>query len=61
MVGPDNNASIRPVHTGQRVGQMWVITEGVKPGEQVIAEGIQKAKEGMPVRPRAFVSSGGSE
>jgi len=61
VVGPDNNASIRPVHTGQRVGQMWVITEGVKPGEQVIAEGIQKAKEGMPVRPRAFVSSGGSE
>jgi membrane fusion protein (multidrug efflux system) len=35
---------------------MWVITEGVKPGEQVIAEGIQKAKEGMPVAPQPFIS-----
>jgi multidrug efflux pump subunit AcrA (membrane-fusion protein) len=42
------------VKMGERVGQMWVITEGIQPGEQVIAEGIQKAKEGMLVRPRQF-------
>jgi membrane fusion protein (multidrug efflux system) len=57
VVGTDNKASIRPVKTGERFGQMWVITEGVKPGEQVIAEGIQKAKEGMPVRPQPFTSN----
>jgi membrane fusion protein (multidrug efflux system) len=54
VVGPDNRASIRPVKTGERVGQMWVITEGIQPGEQVIAEGIQKAKEGMLVHPKLF-------
>jgi membrane fusion protein (multidrug efflux system) len=59
VVGTDNKASIRPVKTGERVGQLWVITEGVKPGEQVIAEGIQKAKEGLPVRPLPFVSNVG--
>ena len=53
VVGSDNKASIRPVKTGERVGQMWVITEGVKPGEQVIAEGIQKAKEGDARSPQA--------
>jgi RND family efflux transporter MFP subunit len=54
VVGPDNKASIRPVKTGERVGQMWVITDGVKAGEQVIAEGIQKAKEGATVQPKQF-------
>lgn len=54
VVGPDNKASIRPVKTGERVGQMWVITDGLQPGEQVIAEGMQKAKEGAPVQPKQF-------
>jgi len=61
VVGSDNKASIRPVKTGERVGQMWVITDGVKPGEQVIAEGMQKAKEGAMVRPKQFNSSGQGE
>jgi RND family efflux transporter MFP subunit len=50
VVGEDNKASIRPVKTGERVRQMWVITEGVKPGEQVVVEGMQKAREGTVVR-----------
>jgi RND family efflux transporter MFP subunit len=54
VVGPDNKASIRPVKTGERFGQMWVITDGVQAGEQVIAEGIQKAKEGVTVQPKQF-------
>jgi len=61
VVGSNNQASIRPVKTGERVGQMWVITEGVKPGEQVIAEGMQKAKEGVTVRPKQFSSIGQGE
>ncbi len=56
VVGPDNKASIRPVKTGERFGQMWVITDGLQAGEQVIAEGIQKAKEGAPVQPKQFKS-----
>lgn len=54
VVGPDNKASIRPVKTGERFGQMWVITDGLRAGEQVIAEGMQKAKEGGSVQPKQF-------
>ena len=61
VVGSDNKASMRPVKTGERYGQMWVITEGIRAGEQVIAEGIQKAKEGMPVLPKAFDPSARKE
>ena len=54
VVGPDNKASMRPVKTGDRFGQMWVITQGIQAGEQVIAEGMQKVKEGAPVQPKQF-------
>jgi len=56
VVGADNKASIRPVKTGERVGQMWVISEGVKAGEQVIAEGVLKAREGSVVAPKQFIA-----
>jgi membrane fusion protein (multidrug efflux system) len=61
VVDSNNQASIRPVKMGERVGQLWVITEGVKPGEQVIAEGMQKAREGVTVRPKQFNSAGQGE
>ena len=54
VVGPDNKASMRPVKTGDRFGQLWVITQGIQAGEQVIAEGMQKVKEGAPVQPKQF-------
>jgi RND family efflux transporter MFP subunit len=52
VVGADNKASIRPVKVGERIGQMWIITEGLQPNEQVVVEGIQKAREGRPVNPK---------
>lgn len=61
VVDSNNQASIRPVKTGERVGQMWIITEGVKQGEQVIAEGIQKAREGVTVRTKQFNAAGQGE
>jgi membrane fusion protein (multidrug efflux system) len=61
VVDATNKASIRPVKTGQRVGQMWVVTEGVRPGEQVIAEGMQKAKQGAVVNPKQFNHAGQGE
>ena len=51
VVGAGNKASIRSVKTGERVGQLWMITQGLQSGEQVISEGMQKVKEGMTVRP----------
>ena len=61
VVDSNNQASIRPVKMGERVGQMWVITDGIKAGEQVIAEGIQKAREGVTVRPKQFNLAGQGE
>jgi RND family efflux transporter MFP subunit len=52
VVGSDNKVDIRPVTVGERFGTMWVISKGLKPGERVIAEGTQKAKQGMPVTPK---------
>jgi len=52
-VGSDNKTSIRPVRVGERIGQMWIITDGVKLGDRVIVEGQQKVKDGMPVKPVA--------
>jgi RND family efflux transporter MFP subunit len=57
VVTPDNKASIRPVTVGERVGDMWIIKNGVQPSEQVIVEGFQKVREGSPVVPKPFQSS----
>jgi len=50
VVGSDNKVTFRNVKTGQRVDTMWVIEEGLKPGEQVVAEGLQALTDGMTVR-----------
>jgi membrane fusion protein (multidrug efflux system) len=55
VVGPENKVAIRQVKTGERVGQLWVIEEGLKAGERVVAEGTQKVREGMAVNPKPFV------
>jgi membrane fusion protein (multidrug efflux system) len=54
VVGSDRKVSIRPVRVGTRTGSLWVVLEGVRPGDQVVVEGIQKVKEGMVVNPRPY-------
>ena len=54
VIGNDNKVSIRPVKVGVRVGTEWIIEEGLKPGEKVVAEGIQRVKAGMTVDPKPF-------
>lgn len=51
VVGDDNKVSIRPVTAGERVGQQWVISGKVKAGDRVVAEGIQKVRDGAVVKP----------
>src|SRR5258706_407631 len=58
VVGNDHRVSMRTVKPGATVGAMWVIDEGVKPGEQVAAEGPQKIKEGTLVTPKSEHHSG---
>lgn len=55
IVGDDNKVNIRPVKVGDRIGNQWVIAEGLKPGERVVAEGVQKVRPGLQVNPRPFV------
>jgi membrane fusion protein (multidrug efflux system) len=49
LVGSDNKISIRAVKAGEKIGQMWVIEEGLKPGEQVVVQGQDKVREGSLV------------
>jgi membrane fusion protein (multidrug efflux system) len=58
VVGSDHKVSMRAVKPGATVGTMWVIDEGLKPGEQVAAEGPQKLKEGALVTPKPVHLSG---
>ena len=54
VVGSDNKVSIRPVQAGERVGPEWVIKGDLKPGDRVVAEGVQKVREGGMVNPVPF-------
>ena len=49
VVKADNTVDIRPVKPAETVGAEWVIDEGLKPGERVIVEGIQKVRPGVKV------------
>jgi RND family efflux transporter MFP subunit len=51
VVGPDNKAEQRPVTMGDRVGEMWIVKSGLKPGERVVVDGTQKAQQGATVAP----------
>jgi RND family efflux transporter MFP subunit len=53
-VDGDNKVNIQPVKVGDRIGNQWVIAEGLKPGERVVAEGVQKMRPGLQVNPRPF-------
>jgi RND family efflux transporter MFP subunit len=57
VVGNDNKVSIRPVKVGERVATQWVVDEGLKPGERVVAEGIQSVKAGLTVNPKPFTGT----
>lgn len=53
-VGPDNKAQARNVVTGDRVGDDQIINSGLKPGDKVIVEGVQKVRPGAPVQPSPY-------
>jgi membrane fusion protein (multidrug efflux system) len=50
VVDQTNKVSIHPVKMGERIGAMWQITDGLKPGDRVIVQGLQKAREGSLVK-----------
>jgi membrane fusion protein (multidrug efflux system) len=57
LVGADNKVSFRNVKVGPRVDSLWVIDDGLKPGERVIVEGLQRVREGMVVNAKPMSAS----
>jgi membrane fusion protein, multidrug efflux system len=51
VVSADNKVHIQPVQVGPQIGPDWIITSGLKPGEQVVIEGNGKLVDGIPVHP----------
>jgi RND family efflux transporter MFP subunit len=54
VVGPDNKADIRAIKIGPRYNRQVVVTEGLKEGEKVIVEGMQKVRPGMVVNAKPY-------
>jgi membrane fusion protein, multidrug efflux system len=54
VVGSDNKVNIRPVIMGEKVGDMWIIADGLKPGDRVVAEGTTKVSDGIHVNPKPY-------
>ncbi|MCM2317387.1 MAG: HlyD family secretion protein, partial [Thermoanaerobaculia bacterium] len=57
IVGPDEKAQQRVITVGRTMGDRWVVTDGLVPGERVIVEGLQRLRPGTSVRATEFVAS----
>ena len=53
VVDSNNTIQTRDIQVGDKVGSSWMITEGLKPGEKVVYEGLQKVKDGAIVKATA--------
>src|SRR2546422_4925735 len=60
VVGTDDKIALRTVKPGEEVDGLWIIDDGLQPGERVVTEGLQKVKDGILVRqkPDTSVPSG---
>jgi len=57
LVDETNGVHLQPVTVGAQFGASWIIQSGLKPGDRVIVEGLQKAKEGTLVNPKPYVQT----
>jgi len=55
VVGSDNKVTQRAVQVGRQYSDGLLITEGLKSGERIVVEGLQKVREGAPVQPKTSV------
>ena len=58
IVAPDNTVALRTIKPGETVGDMLIVLDGLKPGDRVIVDGIQKARPGSKVNPTAAPAGG---
>lgn len=57
VVGADNKVELRVLKTGRTVGDKWLVSEGLKAGDKLIVDGLQKIGPGMPVNPVPALSA----
>lgn len=57
VVSAEDRAEFRKVEVGERTGEDWIVTQGVRAGERVVIEGFMRLRDGMPVRPEAYVTA----
>ncbi len=57
-VGSDNIVQLRPITTAERVGDNWIVEQGLKPGDRVIVEGQLKVRPGARVTPKPYRADG---
>lgn len=55
VLGTDNRIDIRTVKVGDIIGSLWIIDKGLKPGERIVVEGVQKVRQGIAVTAQPFV------
>jgi len=61
VVGGDDTVEIRMVTPAQRIGNLWVIDAGLKAGDRIVVEGVQKVRAGMKVKPETVpIETGGT-
>ena len=58
VVGADNKVAFRTVKVGPREGTLWVIDEGLQPGDRVVVEGLQRLRDGVTVAPKLVPAEG---
>jgi membrane fusion protein (multidrug efflux system) len=55
VVSPDNKVLLRSIVPGDRVGDRWIVNQGLKPGDRVVVEGTMKIRPGMTVTPQPWI------
>jgi membrane fusion protein (multidrug efflux system) len=58
VVGPDNKVQLRRVEVGPSAGVLHIVTNGVREGERVVTEGVQKVSDGALVNPQPAAARG---
>jgi RND family efflux transporter MFP subunit len=61
VVGDGDKISLRTVKVGDRLDSLWIVNEGLEPGERVVAEGVQKVAPGMQVKPKTSPAASAGE
>jgi membrane fusion protein, multidrug efflux system len=60
-VGSNNVVALRAITTAERVGENWIVPQGLKPGDRVIVEGQLKVRPGMRVAPSPYRTQSGAD